>query len=251
MSKEMGVDKDRQEKWVHILKNLSKLPTFEKDGKTVFRYTEQGTEWIDGNSCGLQHIYPSGAIGLDDDPKLLEIGRNTISANGRKWDHDNGENSHYPAAVRVGYDPETILDKLRNMWTQSRRMANGFPDTMEQCSTVPNTINEMICMSHRQVLRLFPVWPKDKDARFWNLRAEGAFLVSSALKGGVVQYVKIHSEKGRDCTLLNPWSGKSVDVYRDGKKVETLKGERVVLKTQAGVVVMLGPEGTGCPAEAN
>ncbi|MEI6808424.1 MAG: hypothetical protein WCN95_06855, partial [bacterium] len=133
MSRELGVDKDRRERWEHILKNLSALPTFQKDGKTVFRYTERGTEWIDGNSCGLQHIYPSGVIGLDDDPKLLEIGRNTINAAGRKWNSDNGENSHYPAAVRVGYDPDIILAKLTELWAGSRKMPNGMPDTIEQC----------------------------------------------------------------------------------------------------------------------
>ena len=105
-------------------------------------------------------------------------------------------------------------------------------------------------MGHHNVLRVFPVWPKSKDARFMNIRAWGAFLVSSALKGGEVQFVSIFSEKGRDCTLANPWPGKSVDVYRDGKKVETLKGERVVLKTEAGVTVVLGPEGKGVPADA-
>ena len=249
MSAELGVDQGRREKWQHILKHLSKFPTFQKDGATVFRYSEKGTEWIDGNSVGLQHIYPSGAIGLDDDPKLLEIARNTISAKGRPWSNDNGENSHYPAAVRVGYDPTIILEKLRTLWSTSRKTPNGFPETMEQCSTCPNTINEMICMSHRQVLRLFPVWPKDKDARFWNLRAEGAFLVSSALKGGTVRFVKIHSEQGRDCTVVNPWPGKAVDVYRDGKKTATLKGDRFVMKTATGATMVLGPAGAGLPDE--
>ena len=95
-------------------------------------------------------------------------------------------------------------------------------------------------MSHRQVLRVFQGWPKKKDARFWNLRAEGAFLVSSALKGGEVQYVRIQSEKGRDCTIVNPWPGKAAIVYRDGKKVDTLKGDRFTLKSKAGETIMLG-----------
>lgn len=227
---------------------LSKFPTFEKDGVTVFRYTEKGTEWVVDNSVGLQHIYPSGAIGLDDDPKLLEIGRNMVRVKGR-WSSDNGENSHYPAAVRVGYDPATILEKLKMLWSTSRRTSNGLPENTEQCSTCPNTINEMLCMSHRQVLRVFPVWPRERDARFWNLRAEGAFLVSSALKGGVVQYVEIHSEKGRDCTMVNPWPGKGVGVYRDGGKIGTQKGDRFVMKTRAGATVVLGPEGEGYPGK--
>ncbi|MEI6655306.1 MAG: hypothetical protein WCP45_11090 [Verrucomicrobiota bacterium] len=243
MSRELGVDANRQAKWQDILKNLSKFPTFEKDGATVFRYAEKGTEWIDGNSCVLQHIYPSGGVGLDDDPKLLEIARNTINAKGRKWNCDNGENSHYPAAVRVGYDPVVILAKLTELWSTSRKIASGLPEDPEQCSTVPETINEMLCMSHRQVLRVFSVWPKSKDARFLNLRAEGAFLVSSSLKGGAVEYVRITSEKGRDCTLVNPWQGKAVDVYRAGKKLESLKGERVVIKTEPNTTLMLVPEG--------
>jgi len=42
--------------------------------------------------------------------------------------------------------------------------------------------------------------------------------------------------------------GKSVIVYRDGRKVETLKGERFVLKTEAGATVVPGPEGAECPS---
>ncbi len=78
------------------------------------------------------------------------------------------------------------------------------PHGIENCSTVPNTINEMLCMSHKGILRLFSVWPKEKDARFANFRAWGAFLVASSLKSGNVEYVSIFSEKGKDCTLINP-----------------------------------------------
>jgi len=242
MSKEMGVDADRRAKWRHILDNLSGFPTFRKKGKTVFRYSEKGTAWRPDNSVGIQHIYPAGAVGLDD-PKLAEIGRNTISVMSR-WNNDNGVNSFYPAAVRVGYNPTEILNNLRTLFFASSARTNSqLPRNLEEGSTVPNTINEMLCMSHRQILRLFPVWPKNKDARFWNLRAEGAFLVSSELKDGRVRFVKIYSEKGRDCTLVNPWSAKGVVVYRNGKRSETLKGDRVVIKTTAGGTVKLGPAG--------
>ena len=78
---------------------------------------------------------------------------------------------------------------------------------------------------------------------------DAAFLVSSVLKGGMVQFVKIQSEKGRDCTIVNPWPGKAVVVYRDGRKIAMLKGDRLVMKTTAGVTVVLGPEGKGYPRE--
>lgn len=38
-----------------------------------------------------------------------------------------------------------------------------------------------------------------------------------------------------------------MDVYRAGKRIETLKGDRIVMKTKAGETVVLGPEGAGWP----
>ena len=113
---------------------------------------------------------------------------------------------------------------------------------IENCSTTPNTVNEMLCMSHVGIIRLFPVWPKEKEARFVNIRAWGAFLVSAKLKMGVVTGVKITSEKGRDLSLQNPWPGKKVCVTRNGKVAESATGERFTLKTAAGEVLELQPK---------
>ena len=249
LSNALGVDAARHEKWQHILTHLSAFPTQEKNGATVFRYTEKGTDWVEGNTVGIQHIYPAGAIGPDSDPKLLEIARNTIRVMDR-WIDGNGMSSIYAAAIRVGYDPEIILKELTHM-VATVGDANGFTKGnvhgVENCSIVPNAINEMLCTGHGHVLRVFPVWPKSRDARFLNIRTWDAFLVSSALKDGTVQSVTIHSERGRPCTLVNPWPGKAIDVYRDGKKSETLKGGRIVLQTEAGTTLVLVGEGAALP----
>ena len=73
-------------------------------------------------------------------------------------------------------------------------------------------------------------------------------LLPSALKGGEVQFVTITSERGRDCKFINPWPDKGVDVYHNGTKVQTLKGERLVIKTEPGATFGLRPEGAGPPA---
>lgn len=252
MGMALGVDAGRQAKWQDIVKHLSQFATQEKDGMTVFRYTEKGMAWNDSNTLGLQHIYPAEAIGLDSDPKLLEISRNTVRAMSR-WRDGNGMSSMYPAAVRVGYDPAIILKELRGM-IETIGATNGFTKGnvhgVENCSIVPNTINEMLCMGHGHVLRVFPVWPQTQDAQFMNLRTWDAFLVSSTLQSGEVKFVRIFSEQGRPCTIVNPWPGKPVAVYRDGRKIETLKGARVVMKTQVGATVVLVPDGADFPAEA-
>ncbi len=243
MSKELKTDLDRHEKWRHILDNLSTWTTQEKNGKTVFRYTEKGTPWWRNNTLGIQHIYPAGAIHLDSDPQLLRISRNTIEVMNR-WADNNGMNSIFPAAVRVGYDPEVILEKLHTYVTKHAN-TNGWaarnPHGIENCSIVPNTINQMLCMGHKGVLRVFPVWPKDRDAMFRNLRAEGAFLVSGELRDGTVQYVSILSERGRDCTIVNPWPGKTVQVLRNGRPAETFSNDRATLKTARGQTLLLRP----------
>ena len=246
MSGELGVDGDRHEKWKHILKHLSGYTTQEKGGKTIFRYSEQGTAWWGSNTLGIQQIYPAGAIGLQSDPKLLKLSRDTITVMGR-WIDGNGTNSFFPAAVRVGYDPKIILKHLHGYVTRHCQ-PNGFaahnPHGIENCSVVPNTINMMLCMGHQNVLRVFGVWPRDRNARFGNIRAQGAFLVSAELAGGQVQYVVIRSERGRPCTLVNPWPGKAVVLYRGGKAAETLRGQRVKFPTAVGEEIVLASEGT-------
>jgi hypothetical protein len=89
---------------------------------------------------------------------------------------------------------------------------------------VPAIVNEMLVQTHEKVLFLSPVWPKHRPARFERLRAEGAFLVSSELRNGMVQQVKIESEKGKDCTMRNPWPGVALlvqEVMVNGRRVVT------------------------------
>ena len=76
MSRELGVDAARHTKWQHILQHLSDFPTQQRNGKTVFRYTEKGLAWFASNSCGVQHIYPAGSIGLD---RLLKNKHQAVS----------------------------------------------------------------------------------------------------------------------------------------------------------------------------
>lgn len=101
------------------------------------------------------------------------------------------------------------------------------------------TVNEMLLQSHEGVVRLFPNWPKKLDARFGTLRAAGAFLVSAELKGGEISHVKITSEKGRDCTIANPWPSHQVRVIRNGNASETVEGDKFIIKTQPGEILSL------------
>lgn len=55
------------------------------------------------------------------------------------------------------------------------------------------------------VIRLFPAWPRNRNAAFTTFRAEGAFLVSASLRDGRVERFRIHSEQGCPCRVASPW----------------------------------------------
>jgi hypothetical protein len=240
MSADLGVDTDRRAKWQDLSERLSAFPLQERNGQTVFRYSEKGTAWWNDNTLGIQHIFPAGAIGLDSDPKLLEICHHTIEAMSR-WSDNNGFSSWYTACARVGTDPKLILSKLRAECDH-----RSYPNLILYYGGggIENVagflaVNEMLLQSHEGVLRFFPVWPKEQNARFGTLRAVGAFLVSAETRAGVVGGVKIHSEKGRACTVQNPWPGRKVQLVRNGRSAESVSGHRFTFATAAHETVEL------------
>jgi alpha-L-fucosidase 2 len=251
VSSELGRDKDRRGKWEHILKHISDFPTIEVDGIRRIRGAQEGPGsrriGPDRGDTRVEFqglVWPSGVNGLGSDPAFLKVLRDDVRDwPDREWFHHfNGFNTTFPAAVRVGHDPDDILAKLKkelkisglpNLWVY------GGGGGIENCCGVPATINEMLMQSHEGVLRLFPVWPKGRDAKFENLRAYGAFLISSELKNGVVATVRIISEKGRKCTIENPWPGKSVQIMRENGKTEKAPGNRFTVKTTAGEQIIL------------
>jgi len=79
------------------------------------------------------------------------------------------------------------------------------------------------------ILHVFPAWPKEWDAAY-TLLARGAFLVSSSMRNGRVEFVGIHSQQAATCRLRNPFDG-AVSVYRNGGKTETVEGSLLQLAT--------------------
>jgi len=242
MSAELGVDADKRAKWRDILDKLSAYPTQERDGKTVFRYSERGAAWWNDNTLGIQHIYPAGAIGLDSGLKLLALCHSTINAM-RRWHDGNGFSSWYAACARVGYDPKAILANLRkecDRCSMPNLLLTYGGGGIENVSGFV-AINEMLLQSHEGVIRFFPCWPKEQNARFGSLRAVSAFLVSAELEDGIVSGVKIHSEKGRACTVQNPWPGQKIQLVRNGaaQEVEMRTGDRFTFRTSVGDTVQL------------
>jgi hypothetical protein len=75
-------------------------------------------------------------------------------------------------------------------------------------------INECVLQSYSGTIRLFPNTKNLGPARFHNLRAAGAFLVSASWDGQRVGAVEITSERGNAVRMIHPWGKGKVMVER-------------------------------------
>ena len=86
-------------------------------------------------------------------------------------------------------------------------------------------LQEILLQSHGGIIRIAPAVSAEWSGIF-RLRAEGGFLVTADIDGGVVRVAEVESELGGACTIANPWTGECV-VRREGD-VALRSGERVV-----------------------
>lgn len=83
------------------------------------------------------------------------------------------------------------------------------------------------------ILRVFPACPGEWDAAF-TLLARGAFLVTSSRRAGRVEFVELLSQVGGACRVRNPWDEAEVQLYRDGRAAERLRGSLLRFATRMG-----------------
>lgn len=178
--------------------------------------------------------------------RIVQQYRDRVGQMGR-WSDQNGTNTFYPAAARVGYDPNTILTRLDD-WVAENTHPNMFIHTggggVEGLNTVPATLSEMFVQSFMGKVRVFADWPANSDAKFGDLLAYGNFRVSSDIRGNVVQYVRFVSLGGRSLTFHNPWPGQTLALYRNGTASGTLTGTDITLSTSTSEVIHVAPNGT-------
>ena len=98
--------------------------------------------------------------------------------------------------------------------------------------------------SYAGCIRVFPNTHNLGPARFENLRAVGAFLISATYDGEKVTHFSLHSEKGETAKLVSPWGGSGLLVIRDsdhGRVQVTLKGDLVSFDTRADETYLITP----------
>jgi len=258
-SERLGVDADERRRWADLHANLASYPKAAgpeggPQGEVWIDVRNAPTGWIYNIPVTLAPVFPGEQVGLGSDAQDLEIARRTAAT----VCLEGGNDIVYQPLIRARLgmlDLEWFKNEVRycqmpNGIVQDRvRQAGGrYVDSTNfdfmlrmgvwtENLSLPAVLNECMLQSYSGVLRLFPNTAKLGPARFRNLRARGAFLISAAWDGRQVSPVEIASEKGGVARIANPWHPDRVTVTAlpSGKPVPVQSiGGVIRFDTQAG-----------------
>lgn len=188
---------------------------------TLFFITGEGQNpsGAGGNPFEVFPIIPGDDVGLMSDPRLLQIGRNTVE-HLQSWNDGNAFPQFFPAAIRVNSDPNEFLQQFSGNINKNMNPNLYVVEPGGGVETAGSSIvvNEMMLQSHQGVIILFPfvkLFQKLKPTDvfvFENLRAVGAFLISATFQNNNTADVTIHSISGKDARILSPWNAQQFKV---------------------------------------
>ncbi|AWS40658.1 discoidin domain-containing protein [Streptosporangium sp. 'caverna'] len=244
-STDLGVDTADRATWTQILQHLPATPTTVYNGQTVYALADPGT--ITGNdtrnihpgdnTVNLEFIHPGEVLGINSPAADRQIAINTLNVM-NSWGQDNSFPKVFTQAARVGYPAQSLIDQLKNQITTKMaanlRIRDNFHGLEKGGAT--EAVNNLLLQSDDGIVRLFPVWPTNKNASFVKLREKDALVISSSFQSGRVTYVDITSEAGKTVKLQNPWPGQTVVINRvgGGTVTPTVSGNVITFATQAG-----------------
>ncbi|MDD5704329.1 MAG: hypothetical protein PHR35_00270 [Kiritimatiellae bacterium] len=99
-------------------------------------------------------------------------------------------------------------------------------------------MTETMLQSHNGVIRVFPAWPKEREAQFANWVAEGGTIVSARHTGGQVAFITLRRGAGaaalRRAHVRSPWTGEvlACDLPAEGAITLTAVGVRAGAEAQ-------------------
>jgi hypothetical protein len=231
-SEKLGEDAGEREKWVAIRSSLANYPkTAAPDGEIWVDVMNAPAGWIYNIPVTLAPVFPGERIGLDSKSEDLEIARRTA----RTIRLEGGNDVVYQPWIRARlgmldldwFKQEVAYSQLPNgiVNDRVRQVGGRYKDSTNfdfmmrmgvwtENLSLPGVLNECLLQSYSGTLRVFPNTQNLGPARFRNLRAAGAFLVSAVWDGRIVSDVEIHSERGSPVRFVHPWGGRSVKVLR-------------------------------------
>ncbi|WP_273567992.1 glycosyl hydrolase family 95 catalytic domain-containing protein [Maribacter halichondriae] len=111
------------------------------------------------------------------------------------------------------------------------------PFTLEGNFAFAAGLQEMLLQSHTGIIHIFPAIPSNWETVSFNkLRAEGAFLISAIKENGTVKKVSVHSEKGGNLKLKNPFGD---TIFECTSEFEVKEDNIISIGTESNQIIEL------------
>ncbi len=170
-----------------------------------------------GNALNLESVIPGEVFAFDVTDEFRALAVNTVDGNvalslSKVWTGINQTPKLFATGIRAGYPAEKIIDAFKTNQIQKFGQKNfhlhdGYHG-VEKIGAM-EFIQSMLIQCDHGFVKIFPNWT-GADAKFENLRAKGAFLLSAEMKDGKVVRVSVTSEKGGRLRLVDPFGGETV-----------------------------------------
>ena len=235
----LETDGTERVQWKEVRENLAPYPKVKGPYGEVWLDVENApAEYIYNVPITLCPVFPAEQVGIGRGEEQLEIARRTA----RVVRLEGGNDLVYQPLIRARLgmlDLKWFKGQVRycilpdGVSSDRVRQAGGrYKDSTSfdfmmpmgiwtENLALPAVLNECLMQSYTGTVRLFPNTRNLGPARFRNLRAAGAFLVSASFDGRQISQVSLLSEKGKTVRLANPWKGASIRAarQRDGQSV--------------------------------
>ena len=262
-SEELGVDAEERRKWHDVRERLAPYPTADSAGGEVWLdVLNAPLGWIYNIPVTLAPVFPGEQVGLGLREEQLAIARRTATS----VRLEGGNDIVYQPLIRARLgmlDLEWFKNEVRYcsmpngiVQDRVRQVGGRYKDSTDfdfmmrmgvwtENLSLPSVLNECLLQSYTGTLRVFPNTIHLGPARFQNLRAAGAFLVSASWDGRTISPVEILSEKGGMVRLVRPWRQPKLKVLRlpDSRPIPVrLAGEVLEFDTSPETTYRVTPD---------
>jgi alpha-L-fucosidase 2 len=248
-------NEEEVQKWQQC---LSEMPEIAVDGQEgILLAKDHPLKMSHRHHSHLLSIYPLGLISHSRSKDHREIIRNSMRTLQQKGTEGwTGYSFAWQACLAARAMRGEIAEKALEIFSKHFCLKNSLhcngdyqrqgysnfnyrPFTLEGNCAAAAAIQEMLLQSDNGLIRIFPAIPQSwKDVKFENLRAQGAFLISSEMKGGRIKYIKIDSEKGGRAKILNPFNTVNLKIENSAKSFQIADGYVILEMTEDAQLII-------------
>jgi hypothetical protein len=238
----LGVDADLRLRWKEVLDNLTPIPVTQIPAE-FYDLCTIGTENKELFNRVLADYKKRNPDGANEKTNVGLLSRDAVAASNLGL----GDQVKYliPNQMHVNEQADSRSGVLPN-----KLMLGEGPGAIEceRLGLASQALNAALLQSvppsagKDPINYIFPAWPKEWDAQF-TLAARNAFVISSSMEKGQIEFVEVQSQKGGKCLVQNPWPGSGVSVYVNGKISKDLSGTILELTSNTGETMTLVPTG--------